>query len=149
MKSKKLKQMMVLGAVVSYAIATALYAPLQQTYGALSVTLWLLVISTGLLMPLGVIGLASSSAELLPVAALGILGVIGTGMAWAMWVSLVGRVGAVRAAIAGYIIPIIALLLGVLVLDERIEAIQVVGVLITLVGGYLLSRGAGTRAGSR
>ena len=137
---------MVLSAMVSYAIASTLYAPLQQTYGALPTTMWLLVISTVLLLPLGIIGLGNSTFEWLPVVSLVILGVVGTGGAWAMWVSLIGRIGAVRAAIAGYIIPIVALVLGVIVLDENIEAIQVVGVFIAIGGGYLLSRGRTNRS---
>ncbi len=132
---------MVLGAVLAYAVASMLYAPLQQTYGSLPVTMWLLIVSTVMLSPLGIIGLTQSSAESLPLASLLILGVIGTGAAWAMWVSLIGRVGAVRAATAGYIIPIIALVLGVVALDEHIEPIQIAGVLVALAGGYLLSRG--------
>lgn len=132
---------MVLGAVLSYAVASTLYAPLQQTYGSLPVTMWLLVISTVMLSPLGLIGLPRSTFEWLPVISLLILGVAGTGVAWAMWVGLIGRVGAVRAAIAGYIIPVVALVLGVIVLDEQIEPIQIVGVAVALSGGYLLSRG--------
>ena len=103
--------------------------------------MWLLIVSTVMLSPLGIIGLTQSSAESLPLASLLILGVIGSGAAWAMWVGLIGRVGAVRAATAGYIIPIIALVLGVVALDEHIEPIQIAGVLVALAGGYLLSRG--------
>ena len=121
---------MVLGAVLAYAVASMLYAPLQQTYGSLPVTMWLLIVSTVMLSPLGIIGLTQSSAESLPLASLLILGVIGSGAAWAMWVGLIGRVGAVRAATAGYIIPIIALVLGVVALDEHIEPIQIAGVLV-------------------
>jgi drug/metabolite transporter (DMT)-like permease len=132
---------MVLGAVLSYAVASTLYAPLQQTYGSLPVTMWLLVISTVMLSPLGLTGLPRSTFEWLPVISLLILGVAGTGVAWVMWVGLIGRVGAVRAAIAGYIIPVVALVLGVIVLDEQIEPIQIVGVAVALSGGYLLSRG--------
>ncbi len=135
---------MVLGAVFSYAVASTLYAPLQQTYGSLPVTLWLLIVSTVMLSPLGLNGLPQSSVEWLPMVSLLILGVIGTGAAWAMWVALIGRVGAVRAAIAGYIIPIVALVLGVLVLDEQIELVQIAGVAVALSGGYLLSRGQGS-----
>ena len=132
---------MVVGAVLSYAVAATLYAPLQQTYGSLPTTMWLLVLSAAMLSPLGLLGLTKSSFEWLPLVSLLILGVVGTGAAWAVWVGLIGRVGAVRAAIAGYIIPIVALVLGVLVLDEQIEAIQVAGVAVALSGGYLLSRG--------
>ncbi len=132
---------MVLGAVFSYAVASTLYAPLQQTYGSLRVTMWLLVLSTVMLSPLGLLGFPKSSFEWLPVLSLLILGVAGTGVAWAMWVGLIGRVGAVRAAIAGYIIPIVALVLGVIVLDEQIQIVQIAGVAVALSGGYLLSRG--------
>jgi drug/metabolite transporter (DMT)-like permease len=101
-------------------------------------------VSAVMLSPLGLLGVRNSSPEWLPLVSLLILGVIGTGAAWAMWVALIGRVGAVRAAIAGYIIPIVALVLGVIVLDEQIEPIQIAGVVVALSGGYLLSRGRST-----
>ena len=131
---------MVALAVLCYAVATMLYAPLQQTYGSLRVTMWVLVFSSIVLLPIGVAGLASSDIELLPVIALVILGVIGTGVVWAMFVGMVGRVGAVRSSIAGYLIPIIALALGVVVLGERVTLAQLVGVGTALAGGYLLSK---------
>lgn len=131
---------LVLLAVIGYSTASTLYAPLQQTYGSLRVTLWLLVVSTGLLLPLGLLGLSGSRFEAGPVAALAFLGVVGTGMVWAMFVGLVGRVGAVRSSVVGYLIPVFALVLGVSILGERVEWIQVVGVGVALAGGYLLSQ---------
>jgi drug/metabolite transporter (DMT)-like permease len=133
---------MVLAAVLAYAIASTLYAPLQQTYGSLRVTMWVLVVSAVALLPLGVLGLPGSSVEPLSATALLVLGVLGTGVVWALFVGLVGRVGAVRASVVGYLIPIVALGLGVTMLDEDIELIQVVGVLVALAGGYLVSRGS-------
>jgi drug/metabolite transporter (DMT)-like permease len=133
---------MVLAGVLSYALASTLYAPLQQTYGALPVTLWLLVVSSVVLLPLGLVELPASSAELVPLVSLVILGVVGTGMVWALFVAVIGKVGAVRASIVGYFIPIFALLLGVFALGEHVEAIQIAGVLVALLGGYLISRGA-------
>ncbi len=133
---------MVLAAVLAYSIATTLYAPLQQTYGALRVTMWLLIVSTILLLPLGAVGLPGSSWTWRSVGALLVLGILGTGIVWALFVGLVGRVGAVRASVAGYLIPIFALVLGVGFLDERVEPLQIVGVAVALVGGYLVSRAA-------
>jgi drug/metabolite transporter (DMT)-like permease len=132
---------MALAGVVCYAIASMLYAPLQQTYGALPVTLWVLAIATVMLAPLGVIGLSDSTWEATPVLALLVLGIVGTGAAWVLFVVMVGKVGAVRASVIGYVIPIVALLLGVAVLDEHIGGIQVVGVFVALGGGFLVSRG--------
>jgi drug/metabolite transporter (DMT)-like permease len=131
---------LVLVAVVCYAVATTLYAPLQQTYGSLRVTWWVLNVSSIVLLPLGVVGFARSTVELLPVLALVVLGVFGTGVVWALFMGLIGRVGAVRASIVGYLIPIVALILGVAVLGESVGWVQIAGVIVALGGGYLLSR---------
>ena len=131
---------LVIAAVIAYSIATTLYAPLQQTYGALRVTMWVLTVSSILLLPLGLLGWSGSSWSWKSASSLLVLGVLGTGIVWAVFVGLVGRVGAVRASVAGYLVPIFALILGVLVLDERVEPIQVLGVLVTLVGGYIVTR---------
>ena len=139
---------MVLGALTLTAVASLLFAPLQQTYGSLPVTMWLLVISTAMLAPLGLMGLSESNFEWLGVIWLLVLGVVSTGGVWAMWIDLIGRIGAVRAAIASYIIPIVALVLGVVVLDEHLEAIQIAGVAVAIFGGYLLSRGQHRAAGA-
>jgi drug/metabolite transporter (DMT)-like permease len=136
---------MVLGAVLAYSIASTLYAPLQQTYGSLRVTLWLLILSTVMLLPLGLLGLPDSSIEPLSISALLILGVVGTGVVWALFVGLIGRVGAVRSSVAGYLVPIVALLLGVVFLSEQIEWIQAGGVAVTLIGRYIVSRGTHSR----
>ena len=75
------------------------------------------------------------------IVALLILGAVGTGLVWALYLGLIGRVGAVRASIAGYLIPVVALLLGVIVLDERVHVAQAAGVFVALGGGYILSKG--------
>lgn len=56
------------------------------------------------------------------------------------FVGLVGRVGAVRSSVVGYLIPVVALVLGVVVLGESVAGVQLVGVVVALVGGYVLSR---------
>jgi drug/metabolite transporter (DMT)-like permease len=132
---------LILIAMAGHAVATTIYAPLQQSYGALPVAFWLVMVSAIFMAPFGIAGLANSSVELKPILSLILLGTIGTGLVWAIYLGFIGRVGAVRASIVGYMIPIIALILGVVVLDEQIEIIQVAGVLTALIGGYLLSKG--------
>ncbi len=132
--------LLVLLATVSYSVAATVIAPLQQTYGSLRVTLWILVVSSVVLLPLGVLGVPGSTFEAKSTVALVILGVVGTGIVWALFVGLVGRVGAVRSSIVGYLIPIVALVLGVVVLNENVAMIQIAGVAIALVGGYIISR---------
>jgi drug/metabolite transporter (DMT)-like permease len=127
-------------AISGYAFANVMYPPLQQTYGALPVIMWALVAASLLLLPLGILGLSESTFEWGPVLAVLVLGVVGTGIARAMHMTLIGRVGPNRGAIAGYSIPVIALILGVVFLDETVKLIQLAGVALVLVGSYLVSR---------
>ncbi len=127
-------------AMFGYAFSSVLYPPLQQSYGALPVIMWALVTASVLLLPLGVLGLGDSSFEWGPVIAIVVLGIVGTGIARAMHMTLVGRVGANRGTLAGYSIPVIALTLGVVFLDETVQQVQVVGVLLAVAGSYLVSR---------
>jgi drug/metabolite transporter (DMT)-like permease len=136
---------MVLVAVFSYGVGNNLYPPLQQRYGSMAVMMWAQVAAAAILTPLGVAGLRFSSFEWKPVLAVVALGVLGSGIARAMHVSLVGRVGPARGAIAGYTIPVVALALGVLVRDEVVQGVQVLGVGIALVGAWLVSRRDATR----
>lgn len=130
----------VLLAVLGYAMTNLLAPPLQQTYGALPVIMWALVVASVLLAPLGLLGLGDSSFRADSVLAVLVLGVVGTGFARAIHLTLIGRVGPSRGTLAGYFIPVIALLLGVVFLDETVEVIQVFGVALALAGSYLVSR---------
>ena len=130
----------VLLAITGYSFANVLYPPLQQTYGALPVIMWALVAASVVLLPVGILGLADSSWEWGPVIAVLILGVLGTGIARAMHMTLIGRVGPNRGAIAGYSIPVIALILGVVFLDETVKVVQIAGVALALSGSYLVTR---------
>ncbi len=131
---------LVLLAVTGYAIANNLLVPLTHRYGPLPVTMWMLTISAVALLPVGLLGLGDSSFEWLPVVSLVILGVVGTGIARALIVALIGRVGAPRATVTAYFVPITALILGIAVLGERVEPIQILGIAISLSGAYLVSR---------
>jgi drug/metabolite transporter (DMT)-like permease len=54
-----------------------------------------------------------------------------------------GRFGAARASATTFLIPIVALILGMLVLGERVDAVSVVGGMICLVGAWVMKKGAG------
>lgn len=127
-------------ALLGYAFSNVLYPPLQQTYGALPVIMWALIVASVVLAPLGAMGLGDSSFAWKPVLSVLALGVLGTGVARAMHMTLVGRVGPNRGTIAGYSIPVIALVLGVVLLDETVRVVQVLGVVLALFGSYLVSR---------
>ena len=54
--------------------------------------------------------------------------------------TLVGRVGAARGAVAIYFVPIVAIALGVVFLDERVSPLAILGTLLVLTGAWLTSR---------
>lgn len=132
--------LLALGSMLATATGSTIVAPLQQTYGAVRVTMWLLAVASIVLLPLGMMNLDSVEFALPSVGALLFLGVVGTGFVWVLYVGLVGRIGAVRAGIAGYFIPMVALTLGLTVLGESVELIQVIGVVVALAGAVILSK---------
>ena len=54
--------------------------------------------------------------------------------------TLVGRVGATRGAVTIYFVPVVAIVLGALLLDESIELAAILGTALVLAGAFLTSR---------
>jgi drug/metabolite transporter (DMT)-like permease len=127
-------------AVVCYGLAVNLAVPLQQRHGALPVLLRAQLAALVLLLPFGLWGLRGSSFEWPSVLAMVPLGVLGTGVAFVLMTTLVGRVGGPRGAVATYFIPVVAIVLGVLLLDERVAAVAVAGTALVVGGAWLTSR---------
>jgi drug/metabolite transporter (DMT)-like permease len=65
---------------------------------------------------------------------------MGTGVAFVLMGRLVARVGSARASIATYLIPVVALILGVVFRDETVRVAAVVGVALVIAGAALASR---------
>ena len=53
-----------------------------------------------------------------------------------------GRFGAARASGTTFLIPVVALLLGVLVRHEQVAVVSVAGCLVCLLGAWLMKRAA-------
>ena len=64
---------------------------------------------------------------------------LGTGWAYVAFALLLGRAGASRGAVAIYFTPVVAIVLGVLVRDEHVAAISVLGAALVIVGAWLTS----------
>lgn len=142
--------LLVMLAVLGYAIANNFMPPLQQTYGGTATAFWALLVSAVMLLPYGIWGLTqstivtggvSSSTAVSSLVAIAILGVLGTGVARSTFANLIGSVGAPRAAMIGYFIPIVAIALGVLVRNESVGLIELGGTVLVLLGARLISRG--------
>ena len=131
---------LVILAVLCYGLAVNLAVPLQQRHGALPVLLRAQLAALVLLLPFGLWGLRSSSFAWPPVLAMLPLGILGTGLAFVLMTTLVGRVGGPRGAVATYFIPVVAIVLGVLVLDEQVAPSAVAGTALVVAGAWLTSR---------
>jgi len=132
----------VLCAVVGYSISNNLLPPLAQAYGGAAVMARAMVISSVLLAPWGLWGLTRSTFEWRPALAIVLLGVFGTGIARSLFATLNGRVGAPRSSLVGYLVPIVAIVLGVLIRHESVGALELIGTALILCGAALISRGS-------
>lgn len=131
---------MLLVAIVCYGLAINIATPLQQRYGSVVVMTKMLVFATLWTAPFGLASLAGSRFSWASCAAVAVLGTVGTGFAFLIMGRLVGRVGATRAAFAIYLVPVVAIALGVLLRSEEIAAIGVVGIVLVIAGAVLASR---------
>lgn len=132
--------LMVLVATLCYGLATNLAVPLQQRYGAPSIMLRAQAVALVLVLPFGLVDAGRSEFDLGSLAAVGALGVLGTGMALIAMAHLAGRVGATRAGAAIYLVPLVAIVLGVVFRDEAVHRLALAGIGLVLAGAWFMSR---------
>jgi drug/metabolite transporter (DMT)-like permease len=126
-------------ATICYGLAINIAAPLTQRYGSLPVMARMLALASVWTLPIGVTSFGGSDfawASLLAVAGLGIMG---TGVAFVLMGRLVSRVGS-RASFATYLIPVVALVLGVVFREDEVHVLSIVGVGLVIAGALLASR---------
>jgi drug/metabolite transporter (DMT)-like permease len=127
-------------ATVCYAFATNIVVPLQQRYGSIAVMARVQWVAAALVTPYGIYGLTQSAFAWSSLVAMVAVGVLGTGLAMVLMGSLVGSVGPTRATFITYLIPIVALVLGMVFRDEIVSPIAVLGVVLVIAGAILASR---------
>jgi drug/metabolite transporter (DMT)-like permease len=66
------------------------------------------------------------------------LGALGTCVANVLLTVAAGRLGATRASVSAFLIPVVALVLGVTVRHEQVAMLSSAGVAICLVGAWIL-----------
>ena len=129
-----------LTAVIGYAISGNVVVPLQQRYGGLRVIFAAQAVSAVVMTPFGLAALGSSRWHWPSIWAVAILGVFGTAIARTIQANLSGRVGAPRAGIVGYLVPVVAAVLGVAFRSETLGVAEIVGLGLILLGAALTSR---------
>jgi drug/metabolite transporter (DMT)-like permease len=139
-RSTALGVLLVLVASIFYGVALNIAVPLQRRYGSLAVLFRAQVVALAMVAIPGSISVAESSFSWTSLAAVVPLGCLGTALAFVAMGTLAGRVGAARASLAIYFIPIVAIVLGWLLRDERIAFISIVGTGMVIAGAALASR---------
>jgi drug/metabolite transporter (DMT)-like permease len=89
-----------------------------------------------LLFPVAAATSVAGGVSLTPtrVASILLLGVLGTGVAYVLNYRIIADIGATKASLVTYIIPVVAVVVGILVLDEPFEARLLVGGALTVAG---------------
>jgi drug/metabolite transporter (DMT)-like permease len=107
--------------------------PLGPVAVALGLSSLMLVPSAWVLYP-------SSMPPLSALASIGVLGLVCSAVALVLYFALITEVGPGRATVIGYATPIVAVILGVALLDERLTAVALMGVVVILAGSYVATR---------
>jgi drug/metabolite transporter (DMT)-like permease len=92
-----------------------------------------------LAIALGVSGVRTPHVTAEGVTALAVLGIFGTGVAYVLNYQIIATEGATVASTVTYLLPVIAIVLGVLVLNEDITVTALAGIALVL-GGVALTR---------
>ncbi len=129
---------LILAALISYGIALNIARPLQQRNGAIPGVWRALGVALILTAPLGLPAVLDGSWSLRPALAMVGLGMGGTAIATILTATAAGRLGATKASVSAFIIPVVALILGVLIRHEHVTMISIAGAAICLIGAAIL-----------
>ena len=139
-RSEALGVALVLAATVMYGLSLNIAPPLQQKYGSAPVMARLLALATVWTTPFGISSVGQSTFEWSSFLAVAAAGVVGTGAAFALFGTLVGRVGSTRSSFITYLIPVVAVILGVALRDDVVSPVALVGMVLATIGALLASR---------
>jgi drug/metabolite transporter (DMT)-like permease len=130
--------LLIVVALASYGIAVNLSRPLQQRNGALPVIWRAQMVALVLTAPLGLPDLLSARWTRGPLLSMLALGILGTGLAFVLTTIAAGRIGATRASATAFLMPPVALLLGITVRGEQVAALSIAGAAVCIAGAWLI-----------
>ena len=132
-----------LAASVSYAVSYIYMDRFLARRGIGAVVLsacQLLIAAIQLAIALAIAGATAPHVTAESVTALVVLGVVGTGFAYVLNYQIITSEGATVASTVTYLLPVVAIVLGVLVLGETITVITLAGIALVLAGVALTQR---------
>lgn len=128
--------------VIGYAVGPAILARWMSHLPGIGVTAVSLAGTAILYAPFVLMARSWPSAwpSAKVVASIVVLAVVCSALAFVLMVALIGEVGPVKATAITYVNPAVAILAGVLILDERITVWTIIGFALVLSGSYLVTR---------
>lgn len=78
--------------------------------------------------------------DLIAIASLTALGALGTGIAFLVFYTLIARVGPTNATMVTYLVPVVAVIAGAVLLDERLGSLTLAGGIVVVIGIWLSQR---------
>jgi drug/metabolite transporter (DMT)-like permease len=129
---------LIMAALISYGIALNVARPLQQRNGAIPVVWRALGVALLLTAPLGLPAVVEGHWTLRPALAMLGLGAGGTAIATILTATAAGRMGATKASATAFLIPVVALILGVVIRHETVTAVSLIGAAICLLGAAII-----------
>lgn len=127
-------------ALACYGVALNISVGLQRQYGALPIIVRAQAVALVLTAPFGIASLPDASFSWSAFFAMVVLGIGGTGIAYYMAVTLAGKVGSTRTSVTTYIMPVVALFLGVALRNEPVALLALIGCALALGGAYATNR---------
>ncbi len=134
---------MIVFALVCYGVSLSVARPLQQRSGALPVVWRALGVGMLLTAPLGLPDLVDARWTMRAFLSMLALGVLGTCVATVVMTTAAGRLGPSRASATLFLVPVVALVLGVVVRGEDVAVPSILGAGVCLLGAWMIRRPAG------
>lgn len=135
--------MLVLVATLGYAAAPIIVSRRLADLDPLGPVAASLSLGTIVLLPAAIAGWPQAIPSPAALGALAVLGVICTAVGLVVFFELIAEAGPNRAAIITYLNPLVAVVIGMLVLDERLGIMSAVGLLLILGGAWMSTGSAG------
>jgi drug/metabolite transporter (DMT)-like permease len=132
---------------VGYALGPMIIARRLSGVPALGVVAVSLALTAVAYAPFGLAQMPATTPSTRVLLAVGVLGVVCTAVAFLLFFALISEVGPVRATVITYFNPAVALLLGIVVLNEPFTLGAAMGFVLILLGSFLATRGAPRAAG--
>jgi drug/metabolite transporter (DMT)-like permease len=136
----------VLAVAVCYSIGPLIAARKLSELPSLGMTAACLAFAAVVYAPIAAVTWPHVVPAAKVLASLAALGVISTALAFILFFALIAEAGPARATVIPYVNPAVAVVLGVLVLGERLTAQMAIAFVLILGGSVLATRAAGRRA---